>query len=376
MSKVLHILMTDYVVDSRVRNETESLLTEGFDVVVACLKSSETTVVENRDGVNIKRFGVFNNKVSKLITAYLSMLSFGVRGNFGLVHCHDFTSLPVGYLIGKLKKIPVIYDSHELWSESHHGNYPKFILRCAYFFEKFLAHRVSTVITVSDSIKEYLKSYFDHHNVFTVRNIPSYCHTGEYNLLRESFGIPDTEKIFLYQGLLSENRGVLVILEAIKLCRSNIRFVFIGDGPLFEDIEKFININSLQGKVYLIPALNQSELLKYTRSADFGIHAISNSCLNHDYCLPNKIFEYLKSDIGIICTDLTEISRFVLGKEIGLVFKDGDSCDLANKIDFLSGDSDLANGILVNVKKINHEITWENESKEVLKIYNSLLIRS
>ena len=38
MKRVVHLLMSDYSVDSRVKNETISLAESGFDVTVFCLK--------------------------------------------------------------------------------------------------------------------------------------------------------------------------------------------------------------------------------------------------------------------------------------------------------------------------------------------------
>ena len=55
--------MTDYSVDSRVRNETVYLAKDNYNVTVYCLKSEKLNMDELREGVSLKRFGLVGNKI-------------------------------------------------------------------------------------------------------------------------------------------------------------------------------------------------------------------------------------------------------------------------------------------------------------------------
>jgi len=44
---------------------------------------------------------------------YLKMLWRGLRTSFDVVHCHDLDTLPLGFVLGKLKRKPIVYDAHE-----------------------------------------------------------------------------------------------------------------------------------------------------------------------------------------------------------------------------------------------------------------------
>ena len=88
------------------------------------------------------------------------MLMISMKHNYNCVHAHDITALPIAYLISRTNKIPLIYDSHELWSESIHSGYPKVIIYIANKIECYLAKNAEYIFTVSKSIGDILKLRF------------------------------------------------------------------------------------------------------------------------------------------------------------------------------------------------------------------------
>lgn len=374
--KIIHILMTDYSVDSRVYNETTSLQKTFYDVNVFCLKSQNFKANEYRENVFIQRFGIGKSKILKFLSAYLLMFFKSFRQEVDLVHAHDVTALPIAYIIAKLKRVPFIYDSHELWSQSHHASNSKILLAIIKFMERFFAKRANHIITVSKSIQIYMQSYFKNENVALIRNIPSYTHEGKYDIFREEYSLDEKHKIFLYQGLISQSRGVgLIVKTAISLVKKEplARFFFLGDGPYLETLKEMVAKEALEDKIFILGTVPQSQLLKYTKSADIGIHAIHNSCLNHDYCLPNKLFEYIHSGLVLVMTDLTELKAFVEGHQIGLVFKDENAQDLEKQLTKLMQDEALFQNYKKNSIELAKKITWKNEAKVLIDIYQKVL---
>lgn len=373
-TKALHILLSDYKVDSRVRNETESLTKHVAEITVFCLRSGETTKTEIRNGVRIERFGLFfNHKILLILTAFCQFFVAAFGKNFSLVHAHDFTALPIAFLISRALKIPLIYDAHELWSQAEHAAYPKFIISAAYRLEKYFAKRADCIITVSDSINYYLQKYFDNQKIFTIRNIPSYTFSGPSNIVREKYCIPQDLPTFVYQGFLSRERGVDLILAALaKIADLEFKFIFLGTGPYLTEIAKYIEDHDLTAKVILAGAVPQNDLLEYIKGADIGVHAISNTCLNHDYCLPNKLFEYIHAGLGVLCTDLTEMSLLIKTHNIGMTFEDKNSDDLAEKMRYLIMHYDEIKKYKVNSTRLAQFLTWENEFQQLKLIYSKL----
>lgn len=374
MSKILHILLTDYKVDSRIRNETESLYKKDYQVDVFCLTSRDTLKKEFRRGVNIVRYGLSEYKIIKIVTAYFQFIVSALTKNYSLVHAHDFTALSIGFVISRLKRVPLIYDSHELWSESEHENYPVHIMKMAYLIEKYCAKKSNYVITVSDSIKYYLEDYFNNKKIATVRNIPSYTYPQKSNIFREKFLISQDIPVLIYEGSIEQKRGLNIILDAInKIKELNFRFIFLGDGSYFDDLRSYIKANHLENLVVVLRSVPQNELIKYLSSSDIGVHAISNTCLNHEYCLPNKIFEYIHSGIGILCTDLKEMSKIVKSYNIGLTFNDNDAEDLAEKMKTLINNKSLIHDYKVNSYNLSKILTWDHEFAELERVYGAVL---
>lgn len=373
---VLHILMSQYLIDSRVRNETTKLVEEGLAVDVYCLNGETCKGDEIREGVKLYRFGSFNTKLFLFLTAYITMIFSSFKKKYNCVHAHDLTALPIAFCIAKLKRVPLIYDSHELWSQALHHNLPVLMEKGAIWIEKKLARRADYIITVSNSIAEYLKDHFNHNQVYVVRNVPSYIHTADYDLFRSELNIPKDLKIILYQGLISEGRGVHYLVDAAILLskKHKFKFILLGYGPYIDELKKKISEAQLEDTILLMPAVKQDQLLKYTSSADIGVHAINNSCLNHDYCLPNKLFEYISGGLAVVVTNLTELSKFVNENKIGSTFEDDNAADLAQKLSSLLDEPQKLEEIRVNSRRLRQELTWENEAKILMSIYEKSLI--
>jgi glycosyltransferase involved in cell wall biosynthesis len=374
-TRVLHLLMSDYKIDSRVRNETESLKNSGCVIDVFCLKSGDTEKTELRNGVRIARFGTFaDRKILHILTAYLGFLCAAMRKNYRLVHAHDFTALPIGFLLSRLKRIPLIYDSHELWSESEHENYPRYLLKTAYRLEKTLAGKADRIITVSDSINQFLRQHFGNPRIATIRNVPSYTVPHRSNILRERYSIPGHIPVLIYQGAISRARGVDVLLGAIeKIKHADFKFLFLGNGPYVKEVDKFINEHHLKSKIILSEAVPQNELLKYLSGGDIGVHAISSSCLNHEYCLPNKLFEYIHAGLGILCTHLKEMSQLVQDNNIGLTFEDNNLDDLALQMRYLIEHRDQIELYKSNSRRLRETLTWDREFIGLKLLYQELI---
>ena len=371
--QILHILMSDYSVDSRVKNQTESL-SEKYQVTVMCLRS-KTNNDNLRNGVALNRHGmIFKHKIMRFISAYLSMFFSSIFKKVVCIQAHDMNALPLAYLIAKIKGIPLIYDSHELWAHSHHANFPCAVLKIAAKIERFCAKRADEIITVSDSIARHLEKEFEKKHVSVVKNVPSYVHKGKYDLFRQKYSISLNTPIFLYQGLITEARGAKLIFDAISKIdkKSDYIFVFLGNGSFLEELKELVSSHNLTNKVKVEGFVPQGELLKYTASADIGVHALDRTCLNHEYCLPNKVFEYIHSGIGMICPDLVELTKFIEENSLGAIYKSGDVNDLRITLEGFIDNPLQIEEAKYSALKAQNEYNWSVEEKILLNIYSKI----
>lgn len=73
------------------------------------------------------------------------------------------------------------------------------------------------MIVVGDAIADhYKKMYPSMERPFVVLNTPSYKEITKKDLFRENFNIKKEQIIFLYQGALSQGRGIEIILDTFK----------------------------------------------------------------------------------------------------------------------------------------------------------------
>jgi glycosyltransferase involved in cell wall biosynthesis len=175
---------------------------------------------------------------------------------------------------------------------------------------------------------------------------------------------------------LSGGRGIEILVETFKILhtknqkseiKNDVVIVFMGYGPL----ETLIKASAKEYKnIYFHQAVSPDVLLDYTCSADFGILFYENNCLNHEYCSPNKMFEYIMAEIPIIVSNLYEMKRLVKSNRIGTVAQENTADGLKQAIE--TAVKLDTNKFQENIKKLKFIYNWEEQEKNLLKVYEEL----
>ena len=372
--KVTSIVLNNFKNDSRVLKENISLQKAGYEVQVVALHEEPLAEFEEVQNIPVHRVklktrGWSKQKLIQLIK-YFEFIYKVVKQykKSDIIHCNDLNSLPIGVIIKKFfnKDVKIVYDAHEYETELNglKGIQKKLVK----WLERKLIKYADKVITVSDAIAdEYVKLY-DIKKPALVLNTPSYKEIEKKNIFRETLGIKETQTIFLYQGGLSKGRGIEILLEAFKtIDNENAVIVFMGYGPL----ENLIKETSKEYKnIYFHKAVSPDVLLDYTSSADFGFLFYENTCLNHYYCSPNKMFEYLMAEIPVIVSNLYEMKRLVEFNKIGTVAKENSPEGLKEAIEeAVKLDKEV---LKTNIQKLKTIYNWEEQEKVLLEIYKDL----
>ena len=319
--------------------------------------------------IYIKRVSLFNIKKRSILYLYYFMYVFVfiVLHRPKMINIHTLEFLPLS-LIAKIFKIKIIYDTHEL--ETEKANFKGFRKKISKMIEKAFIGFVDKVIVVGEAIAdEYKKMYPKMDRPFVALNTPNYKVVENKDLFRKKFNIDKKKMIFLYQGGLSRNRGIEILLEAFKILNNDkVVIIFMGFGPL-ENLIKEASIKF--DNIYFHEAVSPNVLLEYTCSADFGILFYENTCLNHYYCSPNKIFEYIMAEIPIISSNLFEIKRIVEINEIGIVSKENTLRGMKKAIvEALESDKFKLRS---NIQKTKLFLNWEEQEKILKKVYEGII---
>ena len=371
---VVSIVRNNFKRDSRVLRESLSLKKEGATVAVAAIYDETLPEMETIQGIAVYRIKLRSRSLygKKLLHAIMPLeFMYTIAKKFhkaDVFHCNDLNTLYIGVFIKLLinRKAKVVYDAHEYESEKQ-GLTPR-ARRFHRMVEGWLIRRVDKVITVSDSIAlEYARLY-NLTKPDLVLNCPPFEAVPQQDRFRQALGIRPDQKIFLYQGGFSKGRGIEMLLEAFAQINSDRNvLVFMGYGELESRIKAAAGRSSA---IYFHQAVAPDILLNYTASADYGILYYEDTCLNHRYCSPNKIFEYFMAGIPVVVSNLFEMKRLVETLGVGVVAEENTPQGF---LDAIARVQTLDYPLLQNnVDAARRQYHWENQEKTLIRLYSDL----
>lgn len=379
MKRVLSIAWNELTNDNRVLNEAMSLQKKGYDVTVLGYRMDpKAPTDEVWNGLKIRKVNIthkhllFNipyvHRIYKEIHKFINFNWYA--RNFDYIHCHDLNTLQFGAWAKffKRKKIKLVYDAHEY--ETQRNGLDEYWQKRAMRKERKLIGLADRVITVSPTIADEYVRLYGIEKPALVLNCPI-LRTKEVekkNLFREKFNIPESKKIFLYQGYLYPGRGIEVLLEAWnKLNLDDAALVFMGEGNLTATIEEDINYGKT---VFVHPFVPGDVLLNYTSSADLGISFIQDISLSDRYCLPNKLFEYIAAGLPVLSSGLPDLTNFINTHKVGVA---APSNDVDGFIQAFNNLPDLDSAELKsNILKTRELFHWGTQEKVLYDLYDAL----
>lgn len=374
----MHISITEFRNESRVLKQTQSIIDNDIAsfVFIAALGADDLEEYSSIDPcISLNRFNLLTRQLFKtLIFQILKYLEFILRvcfyyrkKNIGVVNIHALALLPLGVLLKYWYGAKLVYDTHELETETNGLKGGRKWL--AKKMERFLIRYCDQIFVVSESIADWYAREYVIQRPVVVLNAPVYRKVSKINYLRDTLNIPEDKIIFLYQGGLAVGRGVDLILEAFKQLRDGDSVVvFMGYGPLEEEI---LTASQSFENIYFHPAVNPKIVLEYSCSADIGVHLIKNTCLNHYYCMPNKLFEYTMAGLPVIVSNMLEMTNFVEQNNLGFVVNDESVASVMLAIKHIQT-MDI-NMLKENSLNASKEFCWQVQERKMIEAYRNLL---
>ena len=227
--------------------------------------------------------------------------------------------------LANLNKIKIILTERSSISELNYSNNitNKFKNKLIYFFAKIFYKFSDLIITNSKYEKKYIQDKFQLKNVICIHppSIKDIIKKKSNNNYKKILTI-------IYVGRLSREKGILVILKALKNLGKKYKFLFnlYGDGPERKSIEEFIKINNLN-KIISLKGFVQNKKLIF-KNADLFINASLWEGL------PNALVQSINYNVFPICSDAPggNIEVIKNGK-LGISFKTNDENDLQKKVE-------------------------------------------
>ena len=362
--KIIVSVTNDLVADNRVHKVCTTLQNMGFDVLLIGRKLPASLEVAKRD-YQTKHFNLlFKTGVLFYAEYNFRLFIFLLFAKFDVVLANDLDSLTANFLASKIKKKPLVYDSHEYFTEVPELiNRPK-TQRIWEWLEQKMVPKIKYAYTVCDSIANiYNKKYGTDFKV--VRNIP--------NAIKNQVAKNNnTTKIILYQGAVNIGRGLEQAILSMNFI-DNAKLIIAGDGDIKLQLENLVEKENLQKRVEFTGRLPIEELTKLTPQADLGLSIEEDLGLNYRFAQPNKLFDYIQAQVPVLVANLPEMAEIVSQYKIGEITTTLKPGQLAEKIKEALFNIEKREIWQKNLKIAAKELTWEKEEEVLVEIYSQFI---
>jgi len=295
---------------------------------------------EEVDGCTVLRTWIYVTPNSGFFKRVLSFLSFMISSIFAGV----FRSGPcdvviatspqifagfAGWVVSVFKRKPFVLEIRDLWPDSaiQLGILRNSILiRLSRWLERFLYRKATILVTVSKSIQEVLVHHKgDKENVLYLPNgiHPHFFAPGDrLNEKRNLIGVGD-EFVVSYIGTHGLSHGLDRLVEAAHLLRerSDIHFLFIGDGAKKEDTLRKSRELALE-KITFLPSEPKEDMPAWYAASDVSIVSLLDLPI-FTTAVPSKMFEVMACERPVLLIAKGEAADLLDGSGGGVVLTDG-----------------------------------------------------
>ena len=280
------------------------------------------------------------------------------------LYANDLDTLPAAFLASKIKRKPLLYDSHELFTEVPELVNRPLIQKFWRTIEKWMLPKLKEMITVNESIAKIFNDQYKI-NTSVVRNVPQKLESLNA-LSRMELGLEAHQKMLIIQGSgLNVQRGIEEAVLAMNQIEGAILFL-VGDGDVIPEVKKIVAQNALEHKVRFISRLPYPELMRYTAAADLGLALDKPLSLNYQLALPNKVFDYIQGQTPILASPLIEVKQLIEKYDCGEIVESVNPACIAKSIMRLISNPERLAALQMNCEAAAQHEHWEKD-QEILK---------
>lgn len=226
---------------------------------------------------------------------------------YDVVHAHDFTALEAGQTLARARQVPLVYDTHELWSGRPrlHRPTPLQNLR-ERRVERAIGAEAAAVVTVGEGVADRLRELYGWRHVEVVRNtfVPS------------AGGPPVAPKAAVYAGRLAPHRELEVLSAASVGSPVPITLIGPADETWLAGFDA--REATLRGPV------TSDEVTALLQEAGIALVTHGDAFANLRLALPNKLFQAVAAGVPVVATDVGAMAEVVREHGLGTLYRRGD----------------------------------------------------
>ncbi len=367
LKRVIVSVINDLVTDQRVNKSCLTLQKAGFEVLLVGRRQRKSPPMDDRPYKSHRMKLLFEKGPMFYATFNIRLFIFLLFHRCDCLLSNDLDTLLPNFWISKLKRIPLIYDSHEYFTEVPElVSRPK-VQRVWKRIEEYVVPKLPEMITVNQSIADLFHEKYGI-KVHIIRNIPM------RKMLpapasRQEVGLDPNKHMLVLQGSgINIHRGSEELLDAMQYL-DDCQLVIIGGGDVLPILKEKVAANHWDDRVKFFPRMPYQQMMAITQLAELGFTLDKDTNLNYRFSLPNKLFDYIQAGVPIIASHLTEIERIITDYNIGTFIDNHEPKTIAVTIQNALNDEKILSLWKNNLIFAAQNLCWENEEEVLLKIY-------
>ena len=253
---------------------------------------------------------------------------------------------------------------------------------------RIIVTRSSTIRRVVAYMHDYIVKYMCHHSIAFIQGIALQHKYGSqscqlHQFISSSLSDQDIcERVrdyrikhdychILYVGNLSKEKGLLYLLNAVKILSDKgvtVQLHLVGEGAIRADIIKISHEFGIESKIFLHGYVPWgTKLFEYYQNADiFVLPSLTEGT-------PKVLLESMANGIPIIATNVGGIPNVASHRQNSILIPPGSAESIATAINELIQDDNLRNLLSINGLETAKQHTIKNEVARMIKIINSEL---
>ena len=371
--KIISSATSDLVTEQRVHRICKTLQSEGFEIQAVRRIRSDSLLMGERS-YNVRRLKPFFEKGPFFYLEFnLRLFFYLLNQNVDVLLSNDLDTLLANTLVSKIKGIPLVYDSHEYFTEVPELSKRPFVKSIWTRLERYCMKSVRSAMTVSESIaKIYSKAYGIEFQV--VRNLPESQLKDD---IPSKIGIKlqEGEKVLLYQGAVNVDRGLEELVRAMEFLE-NCKLFILGSGDICDDLIQTCKTYAWGDRIVFLGRLPFDLLPGITVQADLGFSLEKKNGLSYTFAMPNKVFDYVQAGVPVLFSDLPELIKINEVFHFGLCVESHDPKIIAEAIKNLLNDETLYKKLKENCLTARKELNWEKEAEKVKGLFSDFRDRA
>lgn len=277
-----------------------------------------------------------------------------------------YSNLNVGGILGRLFRIPVIYELNGIIHDENkilNRNSTGTLMKYFEYWEIFTFRLPQKFVTVTQGIKDYLIENYGikETDIIVIENGVSTDIFGQRPDIYENLNLNRKNNYVCFVGHLLRWQGIEYLIKAAPdLIKQfpNVRFLIVGDGPMKKELMELTGKTGVSNNFIFTGSVPHEHVPSYIGASDLCVAPFIMERNTRSGLSPMKIYEYLACGKAIVASNIPGVSELLRNSGGGLTVTPENPKELANTIAILLRNANLRKKMGTS----GHEYVIENHT--------------